>query len=140
MNADMPIWIEIAVAGLLVLSGVFALAAAIGLLRFKTFFMRLHPPALAFSMAAWCVTLASILFFTALEQTLSLHNWLIIIFLAMTVPVTTTLLARTELFRQRTRQPVAGNVPAPLSESMNEPMSEQVPGAPGQAQGNGRSD
>jgi multicomponent K+:H+ antiporter subunit G len=116
MNAALPIWIEIAVAALLALSGVFALAAAIGLLRFKTFFMRLHPPALAFSMAAWCVTLASVLFFSAQQHKLSLHHWLIIIFLAMTVPVTTTLLARTELFRQRTRKPVAGNVPAPLSE------------------------
>lgn len=116
MSSDLPLWIEITVAALLALSGIFALAAAVGLMRFKTFFMRLHPPALAFSMAAWCVTLASILFFTALEQTLALHHWLIIIFLAMTVPVTTTLLARTELFRQRTRQPAAGDVPAPLSE------------------------
>jgi multicomponent K+:H+ antiporter subunit G len=118
MSGALPLWVEITVSLLLALSGVFGLAAAIGLLRFKTFFMRLHPPALAFSMAAWCVTLASVLFFTALEQALSLHHWLIIIFLAMTVPVTTTLLARTELFRQRTRQPVAGDVPAPLSEPM----------------------
>jgi multicomponent K+:H+ antiporter subunit G len=129
MSDGLPLWIEITVALLLALSGVFALAAAIGLLRFKTFFMRLHPPALAFSLAAWCVTLASILFFTALGQKLSLQNWLIIIFLAMTVPVTTTLLARTELFRQRTRQPVAGDVPAPLS--------EPVAGAPEPSRGPG---
>jgi multicomponent K+:H+ antiporter subunit G len=128
MNAELPIWVE--VAALLVLSGVFALAAAIGLLRFKTFFMRLHPPALAFSMAAWCVTLASIVYFTVLGQKLSLHHWLIIVFLAMTVPVTTTLLARTELFRQRTRQPVAGDVPAPLSEpaAAAEPRDAAGPG------------
>jgi multicomponent K+:H+ antiporter subunit G len=130
MNAELPIWVELAVAALLVLSGVFALAAAIGLLRFKTFFMRLHPPALAFSMAAWCVTLASIVYFTVLGQKLSLHHWLIIVFLAMTVPVTTTLLARTELFRQRTRQPVAGDVPAPLSEpaAAAEPRDAAGPG------------
>lgn len=103
MNANaVSLWIEIPVALLLMLSGVFTLSAAIGLVRFRTFFQRMHPPALAFSFSAWCVTLASILYFSAQDQKLSLHAWLIIILLSITVPVTTTLLARTELFRKRT--------------------------------------
>lgn len=109
------LWVEIPVALLLVVSGVFTLSAGIGLVRFKSFFMRMHPPALAFSLSAWCVTLATILYFSAHEQKLSLHAWLIIIFLSLTVPVTTTLLARTELFRQRTSPQPAGAVPVPLS-------------------------
>jgi len=113
MSTPLALWIELPVALLLVASGVFTLAAGVGVLRFKSFFMRMHPPALAFSLSAWCVTLATILYFSAREGALSLHAWLIIIFLAMTVPVTTTLLARTELFRRRTRGDA--EVPAPLS-------------------------
>ena len=95
-------WIEIPVALLLVRSGVFTLAAGVGIVRFSTFFQRMHPPALAFSFSAWCVTLASILYFSAQSSDLALHSWLIIVFLSLTVPVTTILLARTELFRKRT--------------------------------------
>jgi len=101
MSGDLSLWVEIPVALLLVLSGLFTLSSAIGLVRFKTFFQRMHPPALAFSVSAWCVTLASIIYFSARSDGLALSAWLIIIFLSLTVPVTTILLARTELFRRR---------------------------------------
>ena len=101
MNEAVSLWIEVPVALLLAMSGVFTLLAAVGLVRFKSFFQRMHPPALAFSLSSWCVTLASILYFSAQDDKLSLHAWLIIIFLSLTVPVTTILLARTELFRTR---------------------------------------
>ncbi len=101
MNEPVSMWIEVPVALLLVMSGIFTLASAVGLVRFRSFFQRMHPPALAFSFASWCVTLASILYFSAHDQKLSLHPWVIIIFLSITVPVTTILLARTELFRKR---------------------------------------
>ena len=109
----LSLWIEVSVALLLVLSGLFTLSAAVGVVRFKTFFQRMHPPALAFSFSAWCVTLASILYFSFQEHKLSLHAWLIIIFLSLTVPVTTILLARTDLFRRRIAG--EGDVPPPLS-------------------------
>ena len=113
MNELSP-WIEWPVAALLVVSGVCTLAAGIGMLRFRSFFMRMHPPALVFSLAAWCVTLASVLYFSAVQQGLALHAWLIIVFLAISVPVTTSLLARTELFRRRTGGPAGPEVPPPL--------------------------
>ncbi len=102
MSGGLPVWVEWTVALLIVTSGVFTLTAAVGILRFRTFFQRMHPPALAFSFSAWCVTLASIIYFSAQDEKLSLNAWLIIIFLSLTVPVTTILLARTELFRRRT--------------------------------------
>ncbi len=104
MSAQLPFWVEWSVALLLALSGVFTLSAAIGVARFKSFFQRMHPPALAFSFSAWCVTLATILYFSVQGERLALNAWLIIIFLSLTVPVTTILLARTELFRRRTSQ------------------------------------
>jgi multicomponent K+:H+ antiporter subunit G len=115
MPAGVSLWAEIPVALLLILSGLFTLTAAIGVVRFKTFFQRMHPPALAFSFSAWCVTLASIIYFSAQDARLSLHAWLIIIFLSITVPVTTILLARTELFRRRNGDGGKDDIPPSLS-------------------------
>src|SRR3989344_5475538 len=107
----MPLWVEIIVAALLLLSSLFALIGAIGLLRMKEFFQRMHPPALASTLGAWSVALASIIYFSVLKSGPVLHGWLIPILLSITVPVT-TLLARTALFRKR----MAGDdVPAEVS-------------------------
>ena len=119
MNAleQLPLWVELTVAILLVLSGLFALIGAIGLLRLKEFFRRMHPPALASTLGAWCVALASIIYFSALKSSPVLHAWLIPILLAITMPVTTLLLARAALFRKR----MAGDdVPAEISSRRSE--------------------
>jgi multicomponent K+:H+ antiporter subunit G len=114
MSGELPLWVDLAVALLLAASGVFTLAAAVGVVRMRSFFQRLHPPALAFSISAWCVTLASIVYFSAQGTGLALQAWLIIIFLSVTVPVTTILLARTGLFRLRTAEATRHLVPPPL--------------------------
>lgn len=101
MNGEVSIWTEIVVAILLVLSAVFCLSAAWGLVRLRSFFQRMHPPALASTGSAWCVTLASIVYFTELNGEIHLHTWLIIILLSITVPVTAMLLGRAALFRGR---------------------------------------
>jgi len=93
--------IEIVVAVLLLASGCLALTAAVGLWRLPDFFLRMHAPALASTLAAWLLTLASIVYFSVREQGLSLHVWLIIILLSITAPVTTLVLARAALFRRR---------------------------------------
>ncbi|MCW5655701.1 Na+/H+ antiporter subunit G [Hydrogenophaga sp.] len=130
MNVDISAWVEWPVAVLLVLSGVFTLAAAVGVVRFKTFFQRMHPPALAFSFSAWCVTLASIIFFSAQDEKLTLHAWLIIIFLSLTVPVTTILLARTELFRRRIAGDGGNDIPPSLIHEVVEPPRAAEGGQP----------
>jgi multicomponent K+:H+ antiporter subunit G len=93
--------IEATVAVLLLLSGCIVLTAALGLLRLPDFFLRMHAPALASTLAAWLVALASILHFTARKGTLSLDVWLIIVILSITAPVTTLVMARAALFRRR---------------------------------------
>jgi multicomponent K+:H+ antiporter subunit G len=115
MSAGVPFWVGVAVAGLLVLSGVFVVISAAGFLCLKHFFLRMHPPALAYTFGTWCVTLASILYFTLLESRPMLHPGLISILLSISVPVTTLLLARVALFRRR----VAGieGTPPPLTPS-----------------------
>ena len=92
---------EIVVAVLLLCSAVVVLVAALGLTRLPDFFSRMHAPALASTLAAWIVTLASIVHFSARGDGLALHVWLVIIVLSITAPVTTIVLARAALFRRR---------------------------------------
>jgi len=113
MNADVPLWVEAVVAMLLVLSGAFVLVSAIGFLRLGDFFLRMHPPALAYTFGSWSVALAGVIYFSVLESRLVLHPWLIVIVLSITVPVTTLLLARVALFRRRSAR--MADTPPPLT-------------------------
>lgn len=108
-----PFYVEAVVAVLLVSSGVFVVISAIGFLRLPDFFLRMHPPALAYTFGSWCVALASILYFSSIESRAVLHPWLIVILLSMTVPVTTLLLARVALFRRRAAG--SADTPPPLT-------------------------
>jgi len=120
-----PIWVELVVATLLMLSGVFVVISAVGFLGLPDFFLRMHPPALAYTFGSWCVTLAGILYFSMLESRAVLHPWLIIILLAITVPVTTLLLARVALFRRRAAG-TADTAP-PLTKPRGVPMGLDTP-------------
>ena len=97
----MPALSELLVAALLLASGVIVLVAALGLWRLPDFFLRMHAPALASTLAAWLITFASIIHFSTRGAGLALHVWLIIIVLSITAPVTTSVLARAALFRRR---------------------------------------
>ena len=101
MTPASPFWIEAVVATLLVMSGVAILISAVGFLRVRDFFVRMHPPAVAYTLGSWSVALANVLYFSVLEARLVLHPWLIVVLLSITVPVTSLLLARVALFRRR---------------------------------------
>lgn len=104
-------WVEALVALLLVVSGVAVLISAVGFLRLEDFFARMHPPAIAYTLGTWTVSLAAVITFSAVGSSLVLHPWLVVILLGITVPVTTVLLARLVLFRRRTSG-VPGTPPA----------------------------
>jgi len=116
MNA-LPFWVELIVALLLLASGALALVGAIGLLRLKTFFQRMHAPAVTTSLCIWCVALAAIVYFSARDGRLELQAWLIMILLTITAPITTSLLARAALFRQR---PAKGPAKGPAAVDGND--------------------
>lgn len=99
--SEVPFWAQVVVASLLVSSGLFVVISAVGFLRLRDFFNRMHPPALAYTFGTWCVAFAGIITFSTIESRPVLHPLLIIILLAVTVPVTTMLLARVALFRRR---------------------------------------
>jgi multicomponent K+:H+ antiporter subunit G len=107
-----PLWVEAVVAVLLVASGLASLVAATGLVRLPKLFLRMHAPSLAGTLGAWSVTLASVVYFSALEGFPVLHTLAIPLLLAITLPFTTVLLARAALFRKRQD---GANIPPPLS-------------------------
>ena len=113
MNVNLPFLAELVVSALLVLSGLFVLVSALGFLRLEDFFLRMHPPALAYTLGSWSVAAAGVLYFSALEGRLVLHPWILVVVLAITVPVTTVLLSRVALFRRR--QAGDADTPPPLS-------------------------
>jgi len=118
----MPPLSELVVGLLLLASGIVALTSALGLLRLLDFFSRMHAPALAVTLGAWLVTFASIIHFSTRASELQLHVWLVIIILSITAPVTTMVLARAVLFRDRL---VGESLPPPLlAEKTNEVSGE----------------
>ncbi len=73
-----------------------------------TFFQRIHAPTLGATLGVWCMTAATIAFFSVQGDSLFLHAVLIALFVALTTPVTTIFLMRAALFRERQK---GGGVP-----------------------------
>ena len=121
--AGAQLWLEVMVSLLLVFSGLLVLTGAIGILKLKDFFQRMHPAALASTLGTWSACAASMVFFSALQDRPVVHAWLIPILLAITVPITTLLLARAALFRKRS---AGADVPAPLATGQADNSSRAV--------------
>lgn len=99
--ADLPVWVAILTSFLVLLGAGFTLVGAIGLLRLKTFYERMHAPTLGATWGAAGILLGSIVFFSAVQSRPVLHEALIAIFVTVTTPVTLMLLARAALYRDR---------------------------------------
>jgi multicomponent K+:H+ antiporter subunit G len=93
----MPIWLDIAIAVLIVIGGLFALVGAYGLAKLGDFLKRLHGPTKASTLGVGCVLIASILYFTFIDKSPSAHELLITIFVFMTAPVSAHLLVKAAL-------------------------------------------
>lgn len=108
----LPLWADIAASVLIVFGAVVALIGSYSLMHLRSFFERVHAPAIIATLGCWCVVLGTVLFFSFQTHQMAAHGILIAVFLALTVPVVTIFLMRTGLFRAR----LAGQpVPAPLS-------------------------
>lgn len=101
MNITLPLWVDL-LAAVLVLTGAFmALVGSFGLVRLRKFFQRVHPPTLGATVGTWTITIAGALQFSFLYGRLDVSSFLIALFIAITVPVTTIFLMRAALFRSR---------------------------------------
>jgi multicomponent K+:H+ antiporter subunit G len=93
------------IAALLVIGGAFSLIGAIGLLRFKDFFMRLHAPTKASTLGVGGILLASMLWHWV-DGEWALRELLITLFLFVTAPVSANLLAQAALHLRTPSRPI----------------------------------
>lgn len=106
-----PEWLQL-VIGLVVLAGALVtFLGTIGLVRWATFYQRIHAPTLGTSLGAALILLASSMYSSFALGRPVLHEVLILVFILVTTPVTLVLLARAALYRDRAE----GNPDVPLS-------------------------
>jgi multicomponent K+:H+ antiporter subunit G len=110
----LPVWAALLASVLVLLGAGITLVGAIGLLRLRTFYERMHAPTLGATWGAGGVLLGSIVLFSVLEARPVLHEALIAVFVTVTTPVTLMLLARAALYRDRSEG--STDVPPPLAE------------------------
>ncbi len=109
-TVELPPWAAVTVALLILFGSAFTLIGALGLLRFKTFYQRVHAPTLGTSFGVAGIGLAHIVCFSALRSNLALGAALIILLVTLTVPVGLMLLVNAALLRDRAEK--SPDVPA----------------------------
>jgi len=91
---------EALVAALLVAGAAFSFIGSLGLLRLPDFFMRLHGPSKATTIGIGSLLLASSLYLSVRTPGVSLHEFMISLFIAITTPVSSHLLAKAARHRR----------------------------------------
>ncbi len=98
---DLPAWISLPAAALVLLGSLLTLTGAFGLVRLRTFLDRIHAPTLGTSWGSAAIILAAILLYSAVEARLVIHALVIGIFVVITTPVMLLTLGRAALRRDR---------------------------------------
>lgn len=106
---DLPGWAAWLVSMLALGGAGFSLVGAIGLIRLRTFYERVHAPTLGATLGMALIVAASILHASLSEGRPVLRDLLIGLFLTVTTPVTLILLGRAAAYRDRSE----GNANAP---------------------------
>lgn len=107
---NLPLWAAVLTSALLVTGSSLALLGSIGLLRFKTFYERVHAPTLGATMGLFTILAASMLYFSLAQTRPVVHEILIGIFVTTTTPITFMFLVQATLYRDRYEgsDPLAG--------------------------------
>ena len=114
--AELPRWLEILISALLIFGGVTALLGALGLVRFRTFFTRLHAPTKTSTLGVGGVLLGSMVYLSWISELAVIHQALIAVFVFMTAPISAHQMAKAMLDanpEMRPPLPDAGNTEAP---------------------------
>lgn len=115
-----PVWLAVVIVALALLGSGMSLLGAVGLVRLKSFYDRVHAPTLGATLGMALVLVASWLLFGSSQGRWLPREALVALFLTVTTPVTLILLARAALFRDRTEA--------------SEPEEKPVPPSPGLAE------
>lgn len=89
--------VEALVAALIVVGALFTALGSFGLLRLRDFYSRLHGPTKATTLGVGSLLVASAIYFSRLQDRLSLHEILVAVFLFITAPVGAHLMAKAAL-------------------------------------------
>jgi multicomponent K+:H+ antiporter subunit G len=98
---DLPVWVALPVAVLLMVGAALALIGSIGLLQLRSFYDRIHAPTLGTTLGIGSILIGSMLYFSVTQTRVVVHEVVIAVFMVMTTPVTLILLARAALYRDR---------------------------------------
>jgi multicomponent K+:H+ antiporter subunit G len=97
---DVGFGVDLLVAALLVVAGIFGLVGSFGLLRLPDTMTRLHAPTKATTLGVGGVLIASMIYFPARGEAISFHELLITLFLFLTAPITANFIAKAHLHRE----------------------------------------
>ncbi len=104
--SDLPLWLAILVSVFLVLSGIISVTGALGLVRLKHFYSRIHAPTLGNTLGVFFMLLAMALLFSYLRSKPIVHPLIITVLLVLTSPVTAILLMRAGIKRERKQRTI----------------------------------
>jgi multicomponent K+:H+ antiporter subunit G len=90
-------WLEYCISFLILVGASFTLLGSIGLAKLPDFFMRLHGPTKTTTLGVGAMVIASAIYFSALNEGVSLHEIIVTVFLFITAPVSAHLLAKAAL-------------------------------------------
>ncbi len=113
-TTPLPPALELIVAALLITGSVLTFIGAMGPLRLKSFYERLHPPTLGATFGAACILIASMIFFSVRESRPVIHEVLLLVFVFVTAPLTLLLIIRAATHRDR----LEGKSPIPEFDAM----------------------
>ncbi|EYS90789.1 hypothetical protein X471_00922 [Bartonella bacilliformis str. Heidi Mejia] len=99
MKDDISLWVAILIAVFLLLGSSLTLIGTIGLVRFSTFYERLHMPSLSASWGGGSIIIASLLYSIFVDHHWVFHEVLLVVFLFVTTPVTSMLLSQAAAHR-----------------------------------------
>ncbi|GAB2791387.1 Na+/H+ antiporter subunit G [Halomonas shantousis] len=114
------------IAFLLITGGTFAFIGSLGMTRFKDFYMRLHGPSKTTTLGIGCTLIASMVYFSLVNGGVSLQEMLITIFLFITAPVSSHLLAKSALHQKLPRHSRTRGDPREFHESDEEPEAGEL--------------
>ncbi len=97
----MLILVESLVALLILVGAFFLLVGSVGLAKLPDLMRRLHGPSKASTLGIGALLIASMVYFTAVRGSLSIHEFLITLFLFLTAPVTAQMIAKAHLHAER---------------------------------------
>lgn len=122
---DLPPWLDLLAAALVLVGALFLLVGAIGLFRLPDGYTRLHAPTKATTLGVGGVLLASMAV-GAWRGELWLHALLVTLFLFITAPVSANLIALALMHRQQPS--IAGPAPDdPDAVQAPEPTAAETP-------------